>query len=228
MNTEAKYDALVMAVMRGTHREARDLARARFVEMCPEERGHAEKVARDSDKTAALEAEIARLRGGLNDTNTDLLALIDMYEAERKQFSDGIAYLQSDLKKALSRAGDAEKELERLFAADIEGVGWRGAYREERARSESAESRIAALEALALELAGALGSIHELRYAPEYHQHAMGCGVEDRCLQRDGYGAAEYGWEDAAERFAQWAVGSAEDALSSPLLAELRAKGGAE
>lgn len=40
-----EYDALVMMIMRGSHREARDLARPRFVEMCPEERGHAAKLA---------------------------------------------------------------------------------------------------------------------------------------------------------------------------------------
>lgn len=35
---------------------------------------------------------------------------------------------------------------------------------------------------------------------PEYHDMGMGCGVEDRGLQRDGYGACAYGWESAMER----------------------------
>lgn len=60
-----KYDALVMAVMRGTHREARDLARARFVEMSPEDRGHAEKMNRENNLIERQEAEIARLIAAL-------------------------------------------------------------------------------------------------------------------------------------------------------------------
>lgn len=42
----AERDALVLVIMRGSHREARDLARPRFVEMHPEEKGHAAKLAR--------------------------------------------------------------------------------------------------------------------------------------------------------------------------------------
>jgi uncharacterized coiled-coil DUF342 family protein len=41
----AERDALVLVVMRGSHREARDLARPRVVEMHPEEKGHAAKLA---------------------------------------------------------------------------------------------------------------------------------------------------------------------------------------
>ncbi|EOA2694696.1 hypothetical protein ACHY7Y_000889 [Citrobacter freundii] len=35
---------------------------------------------------------------------------------------------------------------------------------------------------------------------PEYHDQGMGCGVEDRGYQRDGYSACYYGWESAMER----------------------------
>jgi len=35
---------------------------------------------------------------------------------------------------------------------------------------------------------------------PEYHDQGMGCGVEDRGYQRDGYAACYYGWESALER----------------------------
>ena len=35
---------------------------------------------------------------------------------------------------------------------------------------------------------------------PEYHDQGMGCGVEDRGLQRDAYGACAYGWESAMDR----------------------------
>lgn len=36
----------------------------------------------------------------------------------------------------------------------------------------------------------------------DYHK-GMLCGVEDRNLQRDGYGAMEYGWDAAIERVAE-------------------------
>lgn len=39
------------------------------------------------------------------------------------------------------------------------------------------------------------------------------CGVEDRDL-RDRYDGAEYGWEDAAERYLEWAKNEAAAALS--------------
>lgn len=35
---------------------------------------------------------------------------------------------------------------------------------------------------------------------PEYHNHGMGCGVEDHGYRRDGYSACYYGWESAMER----------------------------
>lgn len=36
--------------------------------------------------------------------------------------------------------------------------------------------------------------------APEYHRAGMGCGVEDRGYQKDGYNACEYGWDSALDR----------------------------
>lgn len=36
---------------------------------------------------------------------------------------------------------------------------------------------------------------------PAYNGIAMGCGVEDRGLTKNGYQAAEYGWEEALERY---------------------------
>lgn len=50
--------------------------------------------------------------------------------------------------------------------------------------------------------------------APMYHYQGMGCGIEDRNLQTDGYGGSEYGWENAASRFTEWIKGVAEAALS--------------
>ena len=37
---------------------------------------------------------------------------------------------------------------------------------------------------------------------PEYHQRAMGCGLEDRGI-RDRYEAMQYGWDQAIERVAE-------------------------
>lgn len=34
---------------------------------------------------------------------------------------------------------------------------------------------------------------------PEFHQHAMGCGIEDRDIT-DRYEAAEYGWNECEKR----------------------------
>ncbi len=34
---------------------------------------------------------------------------------------------------------------------------------------------------------------------PEYHEQAMGCGLEDRCIT-DRYEAMRYGWDEALER----------------------------
>lgn len=36
---------------------------------------------------------------------------------------------------------------------------------------------------------------------PAYHRMAMGCGIEDNNLQENGYMGAEYGWEEALERY---------------------------
>lgn len=77
-----------------------------------------------------------------------------------------------------------------------------------------AQDTIARQSATIKALTEAMEEIRNLHGIPEYHGHAMGCGVEDRCLQSDGYGGAEYGWEDAAERFCEWATGMAEHALA--------------
>lgn len=81
--------------------------------------------------------------------------------------------------------------------------------------------RITELEALVRELAGKFESLKDMEHSPQYHHQGMGCGVEDRCLQTDGYGAAEYGWNNAVDRYADWVIDVAEDALSNPLVSEL-------
>ena len=51
------------------------------------------------------------------------------------------------------------------------------------------------------EKAHILGSESLFPERPAYHRMAMGCGIEDRNLQENGYEAAEYGWEEALERY---------------------------
>ena len=46
-----------------------------------------------------------------------------------------------------------------------------------------------------------LGSESLFPERPAYHRIPMGCGIEDRSLQNDGYEAAEYGWTKALERY---------------------------
>lgn len=46
-----------------------------------------------------------------------------------------------------------------------------------------------------------LGSGSLFPERPAYHRIPMGCGIEDRNLQNNGYEAAEYGWTEALERY---------------------------
>ncbi|HHA1232658.1 TPA: hypothetical protein ACOEEP_000659 [Enterobacter kobei] len=61
---------------------------------------------------------------------------------------------------------------------------------------------------------------------PEYHDQGMGCGVEDRGYQRDGYSACYYGWESAMERiYSEVIPGSIpETQATDAFLAEVRAQ----
>jgi len=65
---------------------------------------------------------------------------------------------------------------------------------------------------------------------PEYHDQGMGCGVEDRGLQRDGYEACAYGWESAMERVYSEVIPDAmpETPATDAELAEIRDKARAE
>ncbi|MDD8271145.1 hNH endonuclease [Escherichia coli] len=60
---------------------------------------------------------------------------------------------------------------------------------------------------------------------PEYHDHGMGCGVEDHGYQRDGYSACYYGWESAMERVYSEVIPDAipETPATDAFLAEVRA-----
>ena len=65
-------DALVSIIMRGSHREARDLARARFVAMNPDEKGHAAKLAEGIPREAALREALEKACGYLTNAAIDL------------------------------------------------------------------------------------------------------------------------------------------------------------
>jgi len=95
-------------------------------------------------------------------------------------------------------------------------------------------SDYAALEAKCAALAAENAALKEsLEYAisadnvPEYHYQGMGCGVEDRGYQRDGYAACEYGWQSALERIYSEVLPDAlpETPATDAFLAEVRAQG---
>ncbi len=82
---------------------------------------------------------------------------------------------------------------------------------------------------LAAENAGLKSVLEEIINGdePEYHEQGMGCGVEDRGYQRDGYSACSYGWESAMERIYSEVIPSAlpETPATDAYLAEVRAQG---
>ncbi|MEX4922980.1 hypothetical protein P0227_24750 [Enterobacter cloacae] len=61
---------------------------------------------------------------------------------------------------------------------------------------------------------------------PEYHDQGMGCGVEDRGYQRDGYSACYYGWDSAMERVYSEVIPDSipETTATDAFLAEVRAQ----
>lgn len=85
------------------------------------------------------------------------------------------------------------------------------------------------LAAVVSESAGMKSVLEEIINAdePEYHEQGMGCGVEDRGYQRDGYSACYYGWESAMERVYSEVIPDAlpETPVTDAHLAEVRAQG---
>lgn len=85
------------------------------------------------------------------------------------------------------------------------------------------------LAAVVSESAGLKSVLEEIINAdePEYHDQGMGCGVEDRGYQRDGYSACYYGWESAMERVYSEVIPDAlpETPVTDAHLAEVRAQG---
>ncbi|WP_242673370.1 hypothetical protein [Enterobacter wuhouensis] len=102
--------------------------------------------------------------------------------------------------------------------------------REFRAADATIENLQMQVEKLAAENAG-LKSVIEYCInpdnQPEYHDQGMGCGVEDRGYQRDGYSACYYGWESAIERVYSEVIPDAipETPATDAFLAEVRAQG---
>ncbi|KDF07801.1 hNH endonuclease [Citrobacter sp. MGH 55] len=104
------------------------------------------------------------------------------------------------------------------------------AQREFRSADITMQNLEAKCEKLAAENAGlkeALEYVINPDNAPEYHSLGMGCGVEDRGYQRDGYSACEYGWESAMERVYSEVIPDAipETPATEAFLAEVRAQG---
>lgn len=85
------------------------------------------------------------------------------------------------------------------------------------------------LAAVVAENAGMKTVLEEIINAdqPEYHDQGMGCGVEDRGYQRDGYSACYYGWESAMERVYSEVIPNSlpETPATDAYLAEVRVQG---
>ncbi|HDG1664177.1 TPA: hypothetical protein PFE10_003088 [Kluyvera ascorbata] len=84
------------------------------------------------------------------------------------------------------------------------------------------------LAAVVVESAGLKSVLEEIINAdePEYHDQGMGCGVEDRGYQRDGYSACSYGWDSAMDRIYSEVIPEAlpETPATDAYLAEVRAQ----
>ncbi|OEG96410.1 hNH endonuclease [Enterobacter kobei] len=105
--------------------------------------------------------------------------------------------------------------------------------REFRAADATIENLQMQVEKLAAENSGlkdALECVINPDNQPEYHDQGMGCGVEDRGYQRDGYSACYYGWESAMERVYSEVIPDAipETPATDAFLAEVRAQGADE
>lgn len=101
--------------------------------------------------------------------------------------------------------------------------------REFRAADATIENLQMQFEKVAAENAGlkdALECVINPDNQPEYHDQGMGCGVEDRGYQRDGYSACYYGWESAMERVYSEVIPDAipETQETDAFLAEVRAQ----
>lgn len=93
------------------------------------------------------------------------------------------------------------------------------------AASKASELQLAAV---VVENAGLKTVLEEIINAdePDYHDQGMGCGVEDRGYQRDGYSACYYGWESAMERVYSEVIPNSlpETPETDAYLAEVRAQ----
>ena len=90
---------------------------------------------------------------------------------------------------------------------------------------EELETRLATVAAENAGLKDALEYVINPDNQPEYHDQGMGCGVEDRSYQRDGYSACAYGWESAMDRIYSEVIPDAipETPATEAFLAEVRA-----
>lgn len=87
---------------------------------------------------------------------------------------------------------------------------------------EAQEARIRALEAACRKMAKAINDVCSEVDWPELTntmRQGLGCGVEDRGIH-DRYEAAEYGYEDALERCADFIKNATNDAAKDPLAAK--------
>lgn len=128
-----------------------------------------------------------------------------------------VAQLISDLASQLELQYVRAEESRREFrAADI--------------TMQNLEAKCAVLAAENAGLKDALEYVINPDNQPEYHDQGMGCGVEDRGYQRDGYSACAYGWESAMDRIYSEVIPDAipETPATDAFLAEVRSQAQSE
>lgn len=129
-------------------------------------------------------------------------------QAIKARFGDSIDY-------RICKNSDGE-----YMAWDMQVAWWAW-----QAASKASEQQLAAV---VVENAGLKTVLEEIINAdqPEYHDQGMGCGVEDRGYQRDGYSACYYGWESAMDRIYSEVIPGTlpESPATDAYLAEVRAQ----
>lgn len=91
-----------------------------------------------------------------------------------------------------------------------------------------ANGKVQAMAAENEEMRKIIDAVTDLDNEPQYHEQGIGCGIEDRGYQRDGYRACQYGWDEAMERIYSEVIPCAEG-LSFPAtgaaVAQIEAQG---
>ncbi|ENL6826122.1 hNH endonuclease [Salmonella enterica] len=155
----------------------------------------------------------------------DLFSLAVQLQVKAEESDDrDTAILAYSIQNACSNLTESRRE---FWAADATINNLELKITDMAVQLANAESKCRELAAENAGMKEALEYVINPDNAPEYHSLGMGCGVEDRGYQRDGYSACEYGWESAMERVYSEVIPDAipETPATDAFLAEVRAQG---